>query len=889
MNTQELATHTPAMQQFLRIKAEHPHSLVFFRMGDFYELFFEDAEKAARLLDITLTQRGQSSGRPIKMAGIPYHAAEQYLAKIVKAGESVAIAEQVGDPATSKGPVERRVMRVITPGTVTDSALMNDLEDAPLLAIVPSKKMWGLAWLTITSGQLRFTQCAHHELAHYIYRIRAAELLCPLGTESSIKEALQASSASEVHLSGHTIPDWVWSADEGQRRLLELFNMSSLQSLGIDDAEKFGPTLTAVAAVLAYGANTQGLGWQGKLPHILQCQLEEDQNYIGIDAATRRNLEITETLRGETEPTLLSLLDTCSSAMGSRLLRHTLHHPLRDQAVIGERHSAVATLIEHAFVLDELRQTLRSVADIERISTRLALGSARPRDLSSLRDTLANLPQLAKTLDGLAQLNQSGSLLASLAKTLASPPPVLALLQAAIAAEPSVVIREGGVIADGYNAELDELRRLSDDCGTFLLDLETRERERTGITNLRVEFNKVHGFFIEVTNGQTDKVPDDYRRRQTLKNAERYITPELKAFEDKALSAKERSFALEKQLYEELLVQLQAHVQACQSMGLALAQVDVLATLGERAQTLGWSRPEFSKDAGIAIEEGRHPVVEAQLAKRSESFSPNDVRFDQSRRMLLITGPNMGGKSTYMRQIALIVLLAYVGSYVPAKHARIGAIDQIFTRIGAADDLASGRSTFMVEMTEAAAILHRSTENSLVLMDEIGRGTSTFDGLALAWAIAQHLLTKNRSWTLFATHYLELASLPSKYPQCANVHLSAVEKGQGIVFLHTVKEGHANQSYGLQVAQLAGVPQAVIKDARQHLRRLEEHANQESAQVDLFSQDFSADTGGSGADEETAREIEKALAVLKQLNEIQPDNLSPKEALDLLYSLKRSS
>lgn len=889
MNTQELATHTPAMQQFLRIKAEHPHSLVFFRMGDFYELFFEDAEKAARLLDITLTQRGQSSGRPIKMAGIPYHAAEQYLAKLVKAGESVAIAEQVGDPATSKGPVERRVMRVITPGTVTDSALMSDLEDAPLLAIVPSKKMWGLAWLTITSGQLRFTQCAPQELAHYIYRIRAAELLCPLGSENTIKEVLQASSAAEVHLSGHTIPDWVWSADEGQRRLLELFNMSSLQSLGIDDAEKFAPTLTAVAAVLAYGANTQGLGWQGKLPHILQCQLEEDQNFIGIDAATRRNLEITETLRGETEPTLLSLLDTCSSAMGSRLLRHTLHHPLRDQSVIAERHQALATLIEQAFVLEDLRHTLRGVADIERISTRLALGSARPRDLSSLRDTLANLPTIAKTLNDLSSSAQSSSLLASLANTLASPPPVLALLQAAIAAEPSVVIREGGVIADGYHAELDELRRLSDDCGAFLLDLETRERERTGIANLRVEFNKVHGFFIEVTNGQTDKVPDDYRRRQTLKNAERYITPELKAFEDKALSAKERSFALEKQLYEELLVQLQAHVQACQAMGLALAQVDVLATLAERAQTLGWSRPEFSKDAGISIQEGRHPVVEAQLAKRSESFSPNDVRFDQSRRMLLITGPNMGGKSTYMRQIALIVLLAYVGSYVPAKQASIGAIDQIFTRIGAADDLASGRSTFMVEMTEAAAILHRSTEHSLVLMDEIGRGTSTFDGLALAWAIAQHLLVKNRSWTLFATHYLELASLPSKYPQCANVHLSAVEKGQGIVFLHTVKEGHANQSYGLQVAQLAGVPQAVIKDARQHLRRLEEHANQESAQVDLFSQDYSAASADDETSAETAREIETALAVLQQLNEIQPDNLSPKEALDLLYSLKRLS
>ncbi len=880
MNPTELAKHTPAMQQFLGIKAEHPHSLVFFRMGDFYELFFEDAEKAAKILDITLTQRGQSAGSPIKMAGIPYHAAEQYLAKLVKAGESVAIAEQVGDPALSKGPVERRVMRVITPGTLTDSALLSDREDAPLLALVPGSKknIWGLAWLTITSGQLKLTQCASDELAQYLARIQAVEILCPIGADTALKEILRESHHAEIHLSGNSIPDWVWTPDEGKRRLTDIFQMSSLQGLGIDNEELQAPALAAAAAVLAYGANTQGLGWHGKLPHIQQCQFEEDQNYIGIDAATRRNLEITETLRGESDPTLFSLLDACSSAMGSRLLRHRLHHPLRSQPEVIKRHQAIETLLAHPFVLEEIRLTLKQVADVERISARLALGSARPRDLSSLRDTLQALPQLASQL---APLGLASELLNDLSKTLASPPPVLDLLQRAIALEPSVLIREGGVIADGYDPELDELRRLGDDCGQFLLELEARERERTGIANLRVEFNKVHGFFIEVTNGQADKVPEDYRRRQTLKNAERYITPELKAFEDKALSAKERSFALEKQLYDALLNELQSHVAACQQVAQALAATDVVATFAERAQTLGWVRPALNDTAGLHIEAGRHPVVEGQLAKRSESFAPNDAHFDHSRRMLLITGPNMGGKSTYMRQIALIVLLAYVGSYVPAATCSVGPIDRIFTRIGAADDLASGRSTFMVEMTEAAAILHRATPESLVLMDEIGRGTSTFDGLALAWAIAQQLLAKNRSWTLFATHYLELASLPGKYPQCANVHLSAVEKGHGIVFLHTVQAGHANQSYGLQVAQLAGVPQEVIKEARKHLHRLEESANQESHQADLFSQSVEPAPTESP-------ELEKALQLQKEIEAISLDSLSPKEALDLLYRLKKN-
>ena len=874
LSSTELAKHTPAMQQFLRIKAEHPHALVFFRMGDFYELFFEDAERAARILDITLTQRGQSAGAPIKMAGVPYHAAEQYLAKLIRHGESVAIAEQIGDPETSKGPVERKVVRVVTPGTLIDAALLNERSDAPVLALVPASaqaELWGLAWLTVTSGQLQVTQAARSELASQLARIQAVEVICPLGSAEMLRDILRDSAMAQLTLGGQQIPDWVWTPDEGQRRLQEAFDVASLQGFGIDDLDRYSPSLAAVAGVLAYAANTQGLGWHGQLPHLQRCSVSDDQQYIGLDASTRRNLEITETLRGETEPTLLSLLDTCASAMGSRRLRHVLHHPLRDRAAVALRHATVHAFKNNLFALDTLRSQLRQIADIERISGRIALGSARPRDLSSLRDSLAVLPAIARELERF----HATALLQSWQAVLQTPPPVLELLQRAIAPEPSVVLREGGVIAKGYHPELDELRSLSDDCGQFLLDLEARERARTGIANLRVEFNKVHGFFIEVTHGQTDKVPEDYRRRQTLKNAERYITPELKAFEDKALSAKERSFALEKQLFDELIVLLQAHVAACQSLANTLADIDLLACFAERAHVLDWQAPQMSDEAVLDIQGGRHPVVEAQLAKQSEAFTANDIRLDNSRRMLVITGPNMGGKSTYMRQIALITLLAYVGSFVPARSAVIGPIDRIFTRIGAADDLASGRSTFMVEMTEAAAILHRATKESLVLMDEIGRGTSTFDGLALAWAIAEHLAVRNRSWTLFATHYLELASLPAKHSSCANVHLSALEKNHRIVFMHSVQSGHASQSYGIGVAQLAGVPQEVIKDARKHLQRLEEQKGDQQ-QADLLSMAQDAEVVTPPYQE-----------LLSTLGQIDPDQLSPREALDLLYQLKK--
>ena len=875
-NLGNLAGHTPAMQQFFRLKAENPHALLFFRMGDFYELFFDDAEKAARILDITLTQRGQTAGQPIKMAGVPYHSAEQYLAKLVKSGQSVAICEQVGDPATSKGPVERKVVRVVTPGTLTDKAFLDERHDAPLLACVVNGNEAGLAWVTLASGDLRLTVCALDELTQHLARIAPAEWLClPNQRESLISRTEELSNL--IPPNSGQIPDWLWNAQEGVTRLQKLFGTQDLQAFGIDNIAHFETALCAAAAALAYAAHTQGLGWEGQLPHIRQCSVEDNQAFIAMDAATRRNLELTETLRGDSGPTLYSLLDTCENPMGSRMLRHWTHHPVRSASVASSRHDAISALIESGYQLQELRATWKEISDIERIASRLALRSARPRDLSSLRDSLKTLPTLRALVDQVANKKE---LLAELSSQLEIPTEVLDLLVRAVAQDPAAILREGGVIANGYNTELDELRQLSTDTGQFLIDLETRERARTNIPNLRVEFNKVHGFFIEITNGQVDKVPLDYQRRQTLKNAERYITPELKAFEDKALSAKERSFALEKQLYEDLLDKLQPYVPQILKIAQALAQIDVLGALAERSKTLNWVKPTLSSDAGIEIKNGRHPVVEEHLAKRSQSFSGNDCDFNNTRRMLLITGPNMGGKSTFMRQTALIVLLTYIGSHVPADSAKIGPIDRIFTRIGAADDLASGRSTFMVEMTEAAAILHRATSHSLVLMDEIGRGTSTFDGLALAWAIAKHLLETNRSWTLFATHYLELASLPSKYPQCVNVHLSAIEQGRGIVFLHKVKPGHANQSYGLHVAQLAGVPAEVIKQARKQLSILEtQAASSNSDQTDLFSQssepeiELSVDITPSAAEE--------------ALKAMDPDSLSPREALDALYQLKK--
>lgn len=848
-----LEKHTPMMQQYLRLKAQHPDILLFYRMGDFYELFFEDAEKAARLLDITLTTRGQSAGQPIKMAGVPYHAAEQYLARLVKLGESVAICEQIGDPTTSKGPVERAVARIVTPGTLTDAALLDEKRDVLLMAVCMPHEQTGLAWLNLSSGEFRVSELSRSELSATLERIRPAEIVIP--------ETLVLECASGVSLTRR--PDWHFDAEAATRELCAHFNTATLSGFGADDLSS---AIAAAGALLRYALSTQS----GKLPHVQALVVERNSTYLGLDTATRRNLELTETLRGQAAPTLCSLLDTCITSMGARALRHALHHPQRDTSLAAARHEAIAALLdENACRMIMIRQALRGFSDIERIAGRIALGSARPRDLSGLRDSLQQLAELRAPLE-----NASAPLLNALLNDLATPPAPLALLARAIATEPAALIRDGGVIADGFDAELDELRALNRNCGAFLVDLEARERHRTGIANLKVEYNRVHGFYIEITHAHVTKVPDDYRRRQTLKNAERYITPELKAFEDKALSAQDRALAREKMLYEGILTLLQDDLLQLQVIARAVAHIDLLSSFADTALARNYCRPEFSNEPGLFIEEGRHPVVEGELAG-GESFIANDTRLGDGRRLLLITGPNMGGKSTYMRQTALIALMTHVGCFVPARRVVLGPLDQIFTRIGAADDLASGRSTFMVEMTESAAILHHATENSLVLMDEVGRGTSTFDGLALAFAICRHLVEKNRSLTLFATHYFELTLLANEYPDLSNVHLDAVEHGERIVFLHAVEEGPANQSYGIQVAALAGIPTSVVRAARRQLSELEQRASINPLQPDLFS-----------SLQEPAKEAVAPNPALLRLDAIDPNELTPKQALDALFELK---
>jgi DNA mismatch repair protein MutS len=837
-----VSQHTPVMQQYLRIKAEHPDILLFYRMGDFYELFYDDAERASRLIDLTLTTRGQSAGAPVKMAGVPAHSVEQYLGKLVKLGESVAICEQVGDVATAKGPVERQVTRIVTPGTLTDSELLEDKADNILLALAADKSTVGLAWLSLASGTLRVAEVAPQALANELRRIGPAEVL----------------AAEGVDLSGYFVTRlaaWQFEPDSGKKRLLEQLGAASLAGYGVED---FSLAIGACGALLDYARKTQGQA----LAHVTAVTAERSAEYLRLDAATRRNLELTETLRGEPAPTLYSQLDRCANGMGSRLLRHWLHHPLRDRSAVAGRHAAVESLLNRSA---PAHAVLRRFADVERITARIALKNARPRDLSGLRDSVGLLPDLRKAIPA------QGELLQSLQKDLGTPQACLELLRRAVAPEPSALLRDGGVIADGYSAELDELRGLQTGAGQFLVELEARERSRTGIPNLRVAYNHVHGYYIEVTNSHAEKIPEDYRRRQTLKNAERYITPELKAFEDKALSARDRALALEKALYDALLALLGAHLPELQRIARALAQLDVLSAFASVALERSYCRPEFVDDIRLEIEAGRHPVVEGQV----ERFIANSTRLAPARQLLLITGPNMGGKSTYMRQVALIALLAHTGSFVPAKAARLGPLDQIFTRIGAADDLAGGRSTFMVEMTESAAILHNATAQSLVLMDEVGRGTSTFDGLALAWAIARQLLERNKALTLFATHYFEMTRIALEYKEAANVHLDAVEHKDTIVFLHAVEEGPASQSYGLQVAQLAGVPKAVIQRARRILQQLEEASRAGGAQADLFARSAPAEA------EPAADALREALA------QVNPDELSPREALELLYRLKR--
>ncbi len=859
------AGHTPVMAQYLRIKAEFPHTLVFYRMGDFYELFYDDARKANRLLDITLTTRGSSAGEPVVMAGVPVHALESYLARLIRLGEAVAVAEQVGEVASAgsaqKGPLERKVVRVVTPGTVTDSELMAERADTLLLALhrprgrtsgsTPALGTWGLAWLGLSSGQLGITECSERELTAWLARLDAAEIL---HDGSELPAALaQARGARTAR------PAWQFDSALGERKLREQLQVASLAGF---NAQGLVAAHAAAAALLAFAEHTQGRA----LAHVRTLTVEHASELLELPLATQRNLELVQTLRGEDAPTLLSLLDTCRTGMGSRLLRHWLTHPLRERGPASARHEAIARWSTPG--PQALCEALRGVSDVERITARVALRQVRPRELAGLRQTLAGLPALRERAP-------RGTLLLDELHAALSPAPALAQALRAVAEEPAVLLRDGGVIASGFDAELDELRGINQNCDAFLLELEARERERTGIANLRVQFNKVHGFYIEVTSSGLDKVPAEYRRRQTLKNAERYITPELKAFEDKALSAQERALAREKWLYEQLLDALQPHLPALQALARSLATLDALAALTERAATLGWCRPQFVPYPCIEIEAGRHPVVEARLRETGGGeFIANHCRLDAKTRMLVVTGPNMGGKSTFMRQVALVVLLAAMGSYVPASACRLGPIDAIHTRIGAADDLANAQSTFMLEMTEAAAIVHGATELSLVLMDEIGRGTSTFDGLALAGAIATQLHDRNKSFTLFATHYFELTEFPAQHPRAVNMHVGAVESGHDIVFLHQLESGPASRSYGVQVARLAGMPPAVIRQAHAALEALQARAEAGQAQVDLFA------APPPPAPRE-ASPVEQALAA------VQPDSLTPREALEALYRLKQ--
>ncbi len=868
MATADLSAHTPMMAQYLAIKAEFPDTLVFYRMGDFYELFWDDAEKAGRLLDITITRRGQSAGQPVVMAGVPFHSVEGYLARLIKLGESVAICEQVGDVATAKGPVERKVVRVVTPGTLTDSELLSEKSEALLLAVHQGKKArCGLAWLSVTQGVVHLAECAQDELADWIDRIGPAELLASAGMTQAFEERLRQIRAQQrgAGLSLALRPDFQFDAGLGQRKLQEQMQAASLAAWSADTLHD---AHAAASALLTYAEHTQGR----TLPHVQSIRVQRSDTLIDLPPATRRNLELVQTLRGEDAPTLFSLLDTCMTGMGSRMLKGWLLSPQRERAQAQERLAAIAVL-QGSGAWSTLREQFKGASDVERITARTALRQVRPRELVALRHALERAEGLAHTLQGLAP--PEGTLLARLSRWLTPPPGCAELLTRSLLEEPAALVRDGGVIAPGLDAELDELRAIQTNCDSFLLDLETREKARTGIANLRVQFNKVHGFYIEVTQGQLDKVPEDYRRRQTLKNAERFITPELKAFEDKALSAQERALAREKWLYEGLLDQLQSFVPALTALAQAMAGLDALCTLSERAITLNWCAPEFTREPCIEIRAGRHPVVEARLAELSGgSFIANDTVMGPRQRLQIITGPNMGGKSTYMRQVALIVLLASIGSHVPASACRLGPIDAIHTRIGAADDLANAQSTFMLEMTEAAQILHSATPHSLVLMDEIGRGTSTFDGLALASGIATHLHNKVQCFGLFATHYFELTEFPATHSAAVNMHVSAAESGSDIVFLHEIQPGPASRSYGVQVARLAGMPAAVLNHARHALQALESGAQDARAQVDLFAPPPETEATGPTP-------IEAALA------QINPDALSPREALDALYSLQR--
>ncbi|MEH8107562.1 DNA mismatch repair protein MutS [Gallibacterium anatis] len=851
-----LSSFTPMMQQYLKIKAEHPDILLFYRMGDFYELFFDDAKRASQLLDISLTKRGKTDGDPIPMAGVPYHAVEGYLAKLVQLGESVAICEQIGDPATSKGPVERKIVRIVTPGTISDEALLQERQDNLIACVYYEKKIFGLATLDMSSGRFQISELADEAaLTTELQRIMPVEILYP--------EDFAYIRLLEPYKGLRRRPTWEFELVTAIKLLTKQFGTQDLKGFGVDKAIV---ALCAAGCLLQYAKETQ----RTALPHINAISLSQERDFIVIDVASRRNLELTQNLAGGTENTLASVLDYCSTPMGSRLLKRWIHQPLRHKKTLLNRQNAVKNLIQQERYSD-FKPMLQQIGDMERILARIALRSARPRDLTRLRQALGQLPQIIQLLQQHNQHQQFDMLLSKLQDF----SELFALLTRAIIETPPLLIRDGGVIAPGYHQELDEWRELATGATQYLENLEIRERQQTGIDTLKIGYNAVHGYYIQISRGQAERAPTHYIRRQTLKNAERFIIPELKDYEDKVLKAKGAALALEKQLYDELFDLLLPHLSALQTTSLTLAELDVLANLAERAETLNYVAPTFSEQTLISIEAGRHPVVETVL---QDPFIANPLDLNQKRHLLIITGPNMGGKSTYMRQTALITLMAYIGSFVPAQQAVIGPIDRIFTRIGASDDLASGRSTFMVEMSEMANILHQATPQSLVLIDEIGRGTSTYDGLSLAWACAEWLATQLKSLTLFATHYFELTSLPQQLPGCINIHLDAKEHNDTIAFMHSVQEGAANKSYGIAVAQLAGVPRPVIQLAKQKLKQLEKLSLQNSQINDYQTElDFNPEPEFDANSE----------AILQQLAQIDPDDLTPKQALAMLYQLKK--
>jgi DNA mismatch repair protein MutS len=854
--------HTPMMQQYLRIKAQHPSVLLFYRMGDFYEMFYDDARRAAQLLDIALTQRGASAGAPIPMAGVPAVTLDTYLARLVRKGESVAICEQRGDPGKTKGPMEREVVRIVTPGTLTDEALLDERRDNVLASVCGAHGRFGLAWLDLSAARFSVMELAGSAaLEAELERLRPAELLAPDGAQPP-------AAAHAPERSWRLRAPWHFDTDSATRALIEQFHTRDLAGFGCADKPL---AIGAAGALLAYVRETQ----KAALPHLLSITTEEHDGALIMDPATRRNLELDESLAGKPELTLAGVFDRTATAMGGRMLRRWVHRPLRDRDTLRARYQAVATLIEASrFVA--FAESLRTIGDLERILARIGLHSARPRDLAQLRTALGALPALQRLLHTV-QAQTAAPLLQRLLGEFSDHRDEHALLVRAVVESPPHFLRDGGVIAPGYDAELDEVRLLGSNTEEFLLDLERRERERSGLSSLKLGFNRVQGFFIEVSRAQADAVPKEYQRRQTVKSAERFITPELKSFEDKVLGARDRALARERELYDDLLDRITLRLPALLRTTAGIAELDVLTCFAERATALDCVEPELVREPMLWIDSGRHPVVER--ASR-EPFIPNDLRLDEARRMLIITGPNMGGKSTYMRQTALIAILAHIGCFVPAKRAVLGPLDRIFTRIGASDDLAGGRSTFMLEMTETANILHHATDKSLVLMDEVGRGTSTFDGLSLAWACAAFIARKIRAFTLFATHYFELTSLAGEAPGVVNVHVEAVEHGDALVFLHSVKEGPANQSYGLQVAALAGIPKSVTAEARRYLTELERERDalrksvSPQSELPLFVAPL-------------AQAPPAESAALDALRAIDPNALSPREALNLLFRLQQ--